>query len=119
MATAQKLPKLSKRMKVVRGKVDRSKAYPVDEALKLVKETAVAKFDESVDVAVNLGVDAKKSDQTVRGSVVLPRVRARVCASPCLRRAKKPRKRRPPAQTSSASRTWQPRSRKDSWSSTW
>ena len=44
----------------------------VDEALKLVKETAVAKFDESVDVAVNLGVDAKKSDQTVRGSVVLP-----------------------------------------------
>ena len=52
--------------------MDRSKAYPVDEALKLVKETAVAKFDESVDVAVNLGVDAKKSDQTVRGSVVLP-----------------------------------------------
>ncbi len=72
MATEQKLPKLSKRMKAVRAKVDRSKAYPVDEALKLVKETAVAKFDESVDVAVNLGVDAKKSDQTVRGSVVLP-----------------------------------------------
>jgi large subunit ribosomal protein L1 len=72
MTTAQKLPKLSKRMTTVRGKVDRSKAYPVEEALKLVKETAVAKFDESVDVAVNLGVDAKKSDQTVRGSVVLP-----------------------------------------------
>jgi len=71
MAT-EKLPKLSKRMNTVRAKVDRSKAYPVDEALKLVKETAVAKFDESVDVAVNLGVDAKKSDQTVRGSVVLP-----------------------------------------------
>ena len=68
----QKTPRLSKRMKAVRGKVDRSKAYPVDDALKLVKETAVAKFDESVDVAVNLGVDAKKSDQTVRGSVVLP-----------------------------------------------
>jgi large subunit ribosomal protein L1 len=59
-------------MKTVRAKVDRSKAYPVDEALALVKATAVAKFDESVDVAVNLGVDAKKSDQTVRGSVVLP-----------------------------------------------
>jgi large subunit ribosomal protein L1 len=72
MTTAQKLPKLTKRMTAVRGKVDRSKAYPVEEALKLVKETAVAKFDESVDVAVNLGVDAKKSDQTVRGSVVLP-----------------------------------------------
>src|SRR5438309_4422052 len=68
----QKNPKLSKRMKTVRAKIDRSKSYPVDDALKLVKETAVAKFDESVDVAVNLGVDAKKSDQTVRGSVVLP-----------------------------------------------
>src|SRR5215467_1263054 len=68
----QKQPKLSKRMKTVRAKVDHNKAYPVDEALKLVKETATAKFDESVDVAVNLGVDAKKSDQTVRGSVVLP-----------------------------------------------
>ena len=72
MAAEQKQPRLSKRMKTVRAKVDRTKAYPVDEALKLVKETAVAKFDESVDVAVNLGVDAKKSDQTVRGSVVLP-----------------------------------------------
>jgi large subunit ribosomal protein L1 len=72
MAGPQKEPKLSKRMKTVRGKVDHNKAYPVDDALKLVKETAVAKFDESVDVAVNLGVDAKKSDQTVRGSVVLP-----------------------------------------------
>jgi len=72
MATQQKEPRLSKRMQQVRGKVDRSKFYAVDDALKLVKETAVAKFDESVDVAVNLGVDAKKSDQTVRGSVVLP-----------------------------------------------
>ena len=68
----QKQPKLSKRMQKVRAKVDHAKAYSVDEALKLVKETAVAKFDESVDVAVNLGVDAKKSDQPVRGSVVLP-----------------------------------------------
>jgi large subunit ribosomal protein L1 len=72
MAAEQKTPRLSKRMKVVRGKVNRDKSYPVDDALKLVKETATAKFDESVDVAVNLGIDAKKSDQTVRGSVVLP-----------------------------------------------
>ena len=64
--------KLSKRLKTVRAKVEHGHAYSVDEALKLVKETAVAKFDESVDIAVNLGVDAKKSDQTVRGSVVLP-----------------------------------------------
>jgi large subunit ribosomal protein L1 len=68
----QKSPHLSKRMQKVRSKVTHAKAYPVDEALKLVKDTATAKFDESVDVAVNLGVDAKKSDQTVRGSVVLP-----------------------------------------------
>jgi large subunit ribosomal protein L1 len=67
-----KTPRLSKRVKVVRGKVDHAKSYSVDDALKLVKDTATAKFDESVDVAVNLGIDAKKSDQTVRGSVVLP-----------------------------------------------
>jgi len=72
MAAEQKVPRLSKRMKTLRGKVDRSKTYGVDDALKLVKETAVAKFDESVDVAVNLGIDPKKSDQTVRGAVVLP-----------------------------------------------
>src|SRR5206468_10700257 len=71
MAT-QRDPKLSKRAKALHVKVDRTKFYPVDTALALVKETAVAKFDESVDVAVNLGIDAKKSDQTVRGSVVLP-----------------------------------------------
>ena len=68
----QKDKKFSKRMTDVRGKVQAAKNYSVDEALKLVKETATAKFDESVDVAVNLGIDAKKSDQTVRGSVVLP-----------------------------------------------
>jgi large subunit ribosomal protein L1 len=52
--------------------VDRAKAYPATDALKLVKEGATAKFDESVDVSINLGIDAKKSDQTVRGSIVLP-----------------------------------------------
>jgi len=72
MAAQDKAPQLSKRMKVVRGKVEHAKAYAIDEALKLVKETATAKFDESIDIAVNLGIDAKKSDQTVRGSVVLP-----------------------------------------------
>jgi large subunit ribosomal protein L1 len=68
----QKDKKFSKRMTGVRGKVQPAKNYSVDDALKLVKETATAKFDESVDVAVNLGIVAKKSDQTVRGSVVLP-----------------------------------------------
>lgn len=66
------MPKQSKRVVAARAKVDRSKNYPLAEALTLVKENATAKFNESIDVAVNLGVDAKKSDQVVRGSVVLP-----------------------------------------------
>ena len=63
---------LTKRQKGLEGKVDRSKFYAVGDALALAKEMATAKFNESIDVAVMLGVDAKKSDQTVRGSVVLP-----------------------------------------------
>jgi len=66
------MARLSKRLKAIRAKVEPNKTYPVVDALKLVKETAIAKFDESVDVAVVLGIDAKKSDQSVRGSVVLP-----------------------------------------------
>ena len=64
---------ISKRTKAIKAKVDRSKVYPLTDALSLVKQTATAKFDESIDVAVNLGIDARKSDQLVRGSVVLPR----------------------------------------------
>ena len=63
---------ISKRRQALAGKVDRTKVYSVNDAMKLVKDTSTAKFDESVDVAVNLGIDAKKSDQTVRGAVVLP-----------------------------------------------
>ncbi len=66
------MARISKRCKIMAGKVDRNKAYQIDAALDLVKETATAKFNESIDVAVNLGIDAKKSDQAVRGSVVLP-----------------------------------------------
>jgi large subunit ribosomal protein L1 len=63
---------ISKRTRQIRAKVEPNKIYPVGDALKIVKETATAKFDESIDMAVNLGVDSKKSDQSVRGSVVLP-----------------------------------------------
>jgi large subunit ribosomal protein L1 len=63
---------ITKRRKASAGKVDPTATYSVIDALKIIKATATAKFDESVDVAVNLGIDAKKSDQSVRGSVVLP-----------------------------------------------
>ncbi len=63
---------ISKRYKAVRSKVNRDKLYALKDALQLVKESATAKFNEAVDVAINLGIDAKKSDQNVRGSVVLP-----------------------------------------------
>jgi large subunit ribosomal protein L1 len=62
----------TKREKALAGKVDSNKLYAIDAALALVKECAKAKFDESIDVAVQLGIDAKKSDQVVRGAVVLP-----------------------------------------------
>ncbi|MCC7487991.1 MAG: 50S ribosomal protein L1 [Burkholderiales bacterium] len=62
----------SRRYKAIRAKVDPARLYPAADALRLVKDNATAKFNESVDVSINLGIDASKSDQTVRGSVVLP-----------------------------------------------
>ncbi|MDO9284445.1 MAG: 50S ribosomal protein L1 [Aquabacterium sp.] len=66
------MAKLTKREKTTAGKVDSLKLYAFDDAIALVKECAKAKFDESIDVAVQLGIDAKKSDQVVRGAVVMP-----------------------------------------------
>ncbi len=63
---------IGKKYKAAAAKVDRNRRYKVDEAMKLVKETAARKFDESVDAAINLGVDPKHADQVVRGAVVLP-----------------------------------------------
>ena len=66
------MAKLTKKAKSLQGKVDSLKLYSISEAIGIVKECATAKFDESIDVAVQLGIDAKKSDQVVRGAVVLP-----------------------------------------------
>lgn len=63
---------MAKRINALRAKIDRNKLYPVPEALGLVKEGATAKFNESVDAVINLGIDARKSDQLVRGAIVLP-----------------------------------------------
>jgi large subunit ribosomal protein L1 len=66
------MAKLTKKQKVSDGKIDSNKLYAIADALEVVKQYATAKFDESIDVAVQLGIDAKKSDQVVRGAVVLP-----------------------------------------------
>ncbi len=66
------MAKLSKKAKVIKGKVDRSKQYSITEAVQLLKELGTAKFNEAIDVSVNLGVDPRKSDQNVRGATVLP-----------------------------------------------
>ena len=67
------MARLSKRVKAVREGLDRTRLYAITEALEMIKTRATAKFDESVDVAINLGIDAKKSEQAVRGSSVLPK----------------------------------------------
>ena len=76
MATAKKTEKIagngSKRLRTATSNVDRNKLYPINEAIKLVKNSATAKFDESIEIAVNLGVDMRQSDQAVRGVIAMP-----------------------------------------------
>ena len=66
------MAKVGKRFRAISGKVVQGKSYGIDEALKILKETSKTKFVESIDVAVRLGIDAKKSDQVVRGSTLMP-----------------------------------------------
>jgi len=66
------MAKLTKRMRVIRDKVESTREYEINEAVALLKELATAKFDESIDVAINMGIDPRKSDQNVRGATVLP-----------------------------------------------
>jgi len=67
------MAKLTKRAKLIAEKIDRTRQYAVDEALDLIKSVSSVKFNESVEVSINLGVDPRKSDQVVRGSTVLPK----------------------------------------------
>ena len=94
------MSKLPKRIQAWAKLREHNKNYPVLEALKIIKQAATAKFDEAVDVAINLGIDAKKSDQTVRGSVVLPAGTGKKVRIAVLRRATRPRQPRTPGRTS-------------------
>src|SRR6187455_1576252 len=88
----------AKRTAAIREGVDREKLYPLEEAVKMVKERAKAKFDETIEVAMNLGVDPRHADQMVRGIVNLPNGSGRA--------APRPTRRGPPGPTWSAPRTW-------------
>jgi large subunit ribosomal protein L1 len=72
-SSAQKAPKEGKRLAAAKAAVDSTNAYAIDEAIKLVKTNATAKFDETVDIAINLGIDPKNSEQNVRGAVPMPK----------------------------------------------
>ncbi len=77
------MAKLSKRTRAIREKVEAGKLYQVEEAVALLAELSTVKFKESLDVAVNLGVDPRKSDQNVRGASVLPHGQDRSCGGVC------------------------------------
>jgi len=106
------MAKLSKRNRAIREKVEAGKLYPVEEAVALLAELSAVKFKESVDVAVNLGVDPRKSDQNVRGASVLPHGTGKTVRVACLLKALKPKKRKKRAQTLSVSMTWPRRFRR-------
>lgn len=112
------MAKITKKQKSLEGKVDSTKLYPLTDAITIVKEAATAKFDESIDVAVQLGIDAKKSDQVVRGAVVLPNGTGKTKRVAVFAQAPRLKKPRPPAPTSSAWTTWLPWSRRATCPST-
>lgn len=112
------MAKLCKRMKALNAKVEANKLYTAVEALELIKETAVAKFDESVDVAVQLGIDPRKSDQAVRGAVVMPEGTGKTVRVAVFTQGAKAEEALAAAPISSVSTTSPPRSRPVSSTST-
>ena len=105
------MPKHGKNYRAAAEKVDSTKLYTPLEAVKLVKEVAPAKFDETVEVHFRLGIDTRKADQNVRGSISLPHGTARPCALPSSPRARRLARPRLLALTSLAPTTWLLRSR--------
>ena len=102
---AAEIKKGGKRFKAAAGAVDREKAYPLDEAVKLVKANAKAKFDETIEVAMNLGIDPRHADQAVRGMVELPSGTGKTVRVAVFARGAKPMKPRRPAPIWSVRRT--------------
>jgi len=105
------MAKLTKKQKTLVGKVDPLKLYAIDDALTLIKGAATAKFDESIDVAVQLGIDAKKSDQVVRGAVVMPNGTGKTKRVAVFAQGAKAEEAKAAVPTSSAWMTWPPTSR--------
>ena len=113
------MSKLTKKQKALEGKVDSNKLYPFTEALAMVKDAATAKFDESIDVAVQLGIDVKKSDQVVRGAVVLPNGTGKTKRVAVFAQGAKADEAAQRVPTLSAWTIWRPRSRPATCRSTW
>ena len=97
---------LGKRTEALRKGVDRDKTYPIEEAVKMVKERAKAKFDETIEIAMNLGVDPRHADQMVRGVVTLPNGTGRSVRVGVFARGAKADEARAAVPTWSAPRTW-------------
>ena len=106
------MAKIAKRVAKVPRRHRPNKAYGLGEALKLLKDRASAKFDETIEVAMNLGVDPRHADQMVRGVVNLPNGTGRTVRVAVFARAPRPTKPRPPAPTSSVRKTWSRSSRR-------
>ena len=106
------MAKAGKRIRKASEGIDRDHLYPLAEAVKMVKERAVAKFDETVEVALNLGVDPRHADQMVRGVVSLPNGTGRTCALRFSPAAIGPTRPRRPAPTWSGRRIWWRRCRR-------
>ncbi len=105
------MAQIGKRLKAAQEAVDRAKPYPLPEAIKLLKQNAKAKFDETIEMSMNLGIDPRHADQMVRGLLSLPNGTGKSVRVACSPADPRPRRLRPRAPTWSAPRTWPRRCR--------